>query len=69
MKGQQTVDLSWDGPAGANDVHVLRNGTATTTLDDRAFTGNIGIKVGGSYTYQVCEEGTSSCSPPQSVIF
>ena len=63
------MDLSWDGAAGVN-VDVVRDGTTIiTTANDGAYTDNIGSKGGGSYTYQVCEAGTSACSPQQSVIF
>jgi len=41
-----------------------------TTANDGAYTDNIGQKGSGvSYTYKVCEAGTSTCSNESTVIF
>ncbi|HEX6930213.1 MAG TPA: S8 family serine peptidase, partial [Gammaproteobacteria bacterium] len=62
VKGVQHVDLSWSGAASSN-VDVYRDGNViATTPNDGAYTDNIGAKGGGSYSYQVCEAGTATCS-------
>ena len=63
VKGLQKADLEWSGAIGA-DVDVYRDGALiTTTSNDGAYTDNIDNRGGGSYTYEVCEAGTtSSCS-------
>jgi hypothetical protein len=70
VKGVKHVDLSWSG-AGTANVDIWRNGSLlTTTANDGAYPDNTGQKGGGSYTYQVCEAGsTSSCSPEQTAVF
>jgi chitodextrinase len=62
VKGVHNIALTWSGATGAN-VDVYRNGgVITTTPNDGAFTDVTGNKGGGSYTHQVCEAGTSTCS-------
>ena len=69
VKGVKTVDLSWSGATSTN-VDVFRNGAKlTTTANDGAHTDSTGQKGGGSYTYTVCEAGTSTCSPQITVSF
>jgi hypothetical protein len=68
VKGRQAVDLTWSGASGAQ-VDVHRGSTIFTTANDGAYTDSIGAKGGGSYTYQVCEAGTSVCSQAQVVTF
>ena len=69
VKGVQHADLTWSGASGTS-VDVLRDGTRiTTTANDGAHTDNIGAKGGGSYTYQVCEAGTTTCSNTVVVTF
>jgi hypothetical protein len=61
VKGSWSVDLSWSG-ATSSTVDVFRNGAKiTTTANDGAFTDAIG-KLSGTWTYQVCEAGTTTCS-------
>jgi len=49
---------------------VFRNGSKiTTTANDGAHTDNINKKGGGSYTYKVCEAGTSTCSTERTTTF
>jgi hypothetical protein len=51
-------------------VDVYRNGALiTTTANDGFFTDNINLRGGGSYTYQVCEAGTTTCSNEASITF
>ena len=70
VKGAHTVDLSWNGASSTN-VDVYRNGAVVaTTANDGAYTDSTGNKGGNvSYTYQVCEAGTSTCSNPTTVSF
>jgi extracellular elastinolytic metalloproteinase len=69
VKGVQHADLGWSGAAGGT-VDIFRNGARITTTDnDGAHTDVIGAKGGGSYTYKVCEAGTSVCSPERAVTF
>ncbi len=67
VKGVQHADLTWSGATSTN-VDVYRDGSLiATTANDGAYTDNLGRKGGGSATYQVCEEGTSTCSNSVSV--
>jgi PKD repeat protein len=71
VKGVQTADLTWAGATSTN-VDIKRDGvtiTPTPTPNDGAYTDNIGNKGGGSYTYQVCEAGTDTCSATVTVTF
>jgi serine protease len=69
VKGVQTVDLTWSG-ATSTSVDIYRGSTKITTANDGAYTDDIGAKGGGSYTYRVCEEGTTTtCSNEFTVVF
>lgn len=69
VRGLQKADLAWSGASGTS-VDVYRDGALlTTTADDGAYTDNIDQRGGGSYTYQVCEAGTSTCSSTVTVTF
>jgi hypothetical protein len=70
VKGNQTVDLAWSGLSGGS-VDIYRNGSViSSTANDGAETDRINKKGGGAtYTYQVCEGGTSTCSNSVSVSF
>ncbi|HUF86819.1 MAG TPA: S8 family serine peptidase [Thermohalobaculum sp.] len=70
VRGRHTIDLSWSGATSTN-VDIYRDGAVlTTTANDGAYTDNTGNKGGGSYTYQVCEAGsTSTCSDVVTVTF
>lgn len=68
VRGVATVDLSWSG-ATSTSVDVFRNGAkVTTTANDGAHTDSIG-KVSGTFTYKVCEAGTTTCSNEASATF
>ena len=69
VKGVQHADLTWSGATSAS-VDVYRGSTEViTTANDGFHTDNIGAKGGGSYTYRVCEAGTSTCSPNVTIVF
>lgn len=69
VRGRQKADLTWSGASGT-EVKIFRNGVSIATTDnDGAFTDNIDNVGGGSYTYQVCEAGTSTCSNEVTVTF
>jgi subtilisin family serine protease len=62
VKGLQKADLTWSGQTSTS-VDVYRNGGMITTTDnDGAYTDDINNRGGGSYTYKVCEAGTTTCS-------
>lgn len=69
VKGKQTVDVSWSGATTPN-VDIKRDGaTVATTANDGSYTDNIGVKGGGSYTYEVCEQGTAVCAATFNIVF
>ena len=69
VKGVQHADLSWSGASSTNVDIYRSNVKITTTGNDGAHVDNIGNKGGGSYTYRVCEAGTTTCSNNSSVVF
>ena len=70
QKGTKYADLNWSG-AGTSQVDIYRNGSKiVTTSNDNSYTDTINAKGGGSYGYQVCEQGsTDTCSTTQTVVF
>lgn len=69
VKGLEKVDLSWNG-LGASSLDVYRNNVKVlNTPNDGAETDAINQKGAGTYTYRVCEAGTSTCSNTASVVF
>jgi len=69
VRGVLHAALSWSGTS-ATPVDVYRNGSLiATTENDGAYTDNIGLKGGGTFTYQVCEQGKSTCSNEVSVTY
>jgi serine protease len=68
-RGRQRADLSWSG-AGSSDVDIYRDGQRiATTANAGAYTDNIDQRGGGSYVYEVCEAGSSTCSNTATVVF
>ena len=62
VRGHPTADLSWSGATG-DQVDVLRDGAIVATTDnDGSHTDTVDAHGGGSYTYQICETGTTTCS-------
>ena len=69
VRGLQKADLEWAG-ATSTDVDVYRDSSLiATTPNDGFYTDHIDQRGSGSYTYQVCEAGTSTCSNEATVIF
>lgn len=69
VKGRQYADLAWSGATSTN-VDIFRDGVKIATVaNSGSYTDNIGKVGGGSYTYQVCEAGTSTCSNTATVTF
>lgn len=69
VQGVRTVDLSWSGTS-VSDVDIYRDGSLVdTTANDGSYTDNLGRGGSGSFTYQVCEAGTSTCSNEATATF
>jgi PKD repeat protein len=69
VRGLQKADLTWSGATSTN-IDVYRDGVLiATTANDGEYTDNIDKKGSGSYVYQVCEAGTSTCSNTATVTF
>ena len=69
VQGNRVANLTWSGATSTN-VDVYRNGSLiVTTANDGAYTDNQGRGPGGTFVYQVCEAGTSTCSNEASVSF
>ncbi len=69
VRGRHQIDLSWSG-ATSTDVDVYRNGSLlTTTANDGTFTDATNNRGGATYTHQVCEAGTSTCSSEVTTVF
>jgi extracellular elastinolytic metalloproteinase len=67
QKGVRKANLSWSGAPGAVDIY--RNNVFVTTDAASPFTDTIPGKGGGSFTYRVCNAGTSVCSNNATVTF
>jgi PKD repeat protein len=65
-KGLQKADLTW---LGASEVDVYRDGIKIDSSVTSPYTDPIDQRGGGSYTYRVCETGTSPCSNEVTVNF
>jgi hypothetical protein len=69
IKGEHHVDLTWSG-ATSTSVDIFRDGTRVMrTANDGKETDAIRKKGGGSYTYILCEAGTTTCSSQVRVSF
>jgi len=69
VKGLKKVDITWSGATSAS-VDIWRDGDfITSTSNDGVYTDPINSWGDGSYTYQVCEVGTSTCSSEVVVVF
>jgi subtilisin family serine protease len=70
VKGSHTAALRWSGTA-ATRVDVYRGAVRIASVTNSgAYTDAIGNKGGGiTYTYKVCDAGTSTCSNSTSISF
>jgi len=69
VQGQRRVDLSWSGATSSN-VDVYRNGgVIITTANDGFYTDPVGGHGHATFTYQVCNAGTNTCSNQAAVTF
>ena len=69
IKGVKHANLSWSGATSGN-VDIFRDSVKITTTNDGEYTDNTGSKGGGSFTYKVCEAGsTTACSNESTVVF
>ena len=67
--GKRRADLSWSG-ASSNKVDIYRNGARiATTANDGFYTDRIPGHGPGSFTYQVCNAGSQTCSNQVTVTF
>lgn len=70
VKGRHHADLEWSGGATSTDVDIYRGvENIATTENDGSYTDSTNNVGGGSYTYQVCEAGTTTCSNEATVTF
>lgn len=69
VQGLQKADLTWSG-ATATSVDVFRHNVKVATVSNTgAYRDNINVRGGGSYTYRVCDAGTSTCSNSVTITF
>ncbi|HEV8683150.1 MAG TPA: IPT/TIG domain-containing protein [Actinomycetota bacterium] len=68
VKGLEKADLSWSGPSGAS-FDLYRSGTKIATVQTTAYTDNINTRGSATYTYRVCEVGSTTCSNDATVSF
>jgi len=68
-KGNASVNLTWSG-ASSTSVDIFRNNTKIiTTANDGAHTDALPKGSSGTFTYKVCNSGTTTCSNNASVTF
>ena len=68
-RGLQKADLEWSN-ATSTKVDIYRDGDIIVSTENDGFhTDNIDQRGSGTYTYQVCEAGTSTCSNEATVDF
>ena len=66
---KQYMTLKWTGASGAT-VDVYRNGPLlTSTPNDGLYTNSRNFTASATYTYKVCQVGTSTCSNEATVAF
>jgi len=66
-KGKNKVDLSWSGASTA-DVDIYKNSSLyRTTTNDGAYTDS--FRTSGTFTYSICDQGSSNCSADVTVNF
>jgi hypothetical protein len=69
VNGRRRADLSWSGATSIR-VDIYRNGVfRVSTTNDGFYTDRIGGRPPGTFTYQVCNSGTNTCSNQATVTF
>ena len=69
VHGRHTVDLSWTGATSSN-VDIYRNDVLIdTTLNEGFYTDSPGGRGPATYTYQVCNADSQTCSNEAMVKF
>jgi serine protease len=69
VQGLQTVDLKWAGPTSIS-IDVYRNGVSIVTVPNNGFyTDHPNGRGHATYTYQVCNAGSQTCSNQATVKF
>jgi hypothetical protein len=69
VKGVRRVDLTWSGATSAEMDVYLDSSPVVTTGNDGAYTHVLSGKGSGSFTFKVCEAGTTTCSNTSTVVF
>jgi len=70
VKGLEKADLTWTPSGTSTNTDVYRNNVKiATTPNDGAYTDPINAKGKGTYTYKVCNAGTTTCSNNSVVTF
>lgn len=59
VRGVRYVDLAWSG--NSKNVDIYRDGVIIASGESSSYTDILG-RVSGTFVYQVCEEGTATCS-------
>lgn len=62
------AELSWEGGGATVDVK-LNGSTIATVSNGQSYTDNLGKTPSGSYTYQVCNAGSSDCTLEETIEY
>lgn len=68
VRGLNHADITWTGNS-SSEVDVYRDGQRITTTNGATFTDETGSRGSPTYSYQVCEAGTDTCSEEVDVRF
>jgi hypothetical protein len=63
-KKRESVQIAWSGATGSS-VDIYRNTQRLTTTNDGSYTDT--LRTPGTYSYKVCQQGSSVCSASASV--
>jgi hypothetical protein len=66
-KNKKKVDLTWSGST-ASSIDVFRNNALIVTTPNDGFHTD-SVRTAGTYTYKVCNSGTTTCSNTATVTF
>jgi len=68
VQGREVVNLSWTGATNV-DVYRTPPGGVIATVNGNSYTDSTNARGHGSFTYQVCNAGTQTCSNQVTVTF